>query len=69
MDLTALIVALIWILIFALVIGVVCWIVARLLEQFFPPSAPFVWVVWCVGGLILLLWVIRLLAPALPPAP
>lgn len=62
----ALIVGLIWLLIYALVIGVICWIVTRLLAQFFPPAAPFTWVVWAIGGLILLLLLMRLLVPALP---
>ncbi len=61
-----LIVGLIWLLVYALVIGVVCYIVTRLLAQFFPPAAPFTWVVWAIGGLILLLLIVRLLLPALP---
>lgn len=62
----ALIVGLIWLLIYALVIGVVCYIVTRLIVQFVPPAAPFTWVVWAIGGLILLLLLVRLLLPALP---
>lgn len=62
----ALIIGLIWLLIYALIIGVICWIVTRLLEQFVPPAAAFTWVVWAIGGLILLLLIVRLLVPALP---
>lgn len=61
-----LIVGLIWLLIYALIVAVVCWIVTRLLAQFFPPAAPFTWVVWAIGGLILLLLLVKLLVPALP---
>lgn len=62
----ALLVGLIWLLVYALIIGVVCWIVTRLIAQFFPPAAGFTWVVWAIGGLILLLLIVRLLIPALP---
>lgn len=63
---TALIVGLIWLLVYALLIGVVCWIVTKLMTQFIPPAAPFAWVVWAIGGLILLLVLIQTLLPALP---
>ena len=63
---TALIVALIWLLIYAFFIGIVCWIVTRLLAQFVPPAAPFTWVIWAIGGLILLLLLMQILLPALP---
>lgn len=62
----ALLVGLIWLLVYALIIGVVCWIVTRLIAQFFAPAAAFTWVVWAIGGLILLLMIVRLLVPALP---
>lgn len=62
----ALIVGLIWLLVYALGIGAVCFIVTKLIAQFFPPAAPFAWVVWAIGGLILLLLIVRLLMPALP---
>lgn len=61
-----LIVGLIWLLVYALVIGIVCYIVTRLVSQFIPGAAPYVWVIWAIGGLILLLFVIKLVMPALP---
>lgn len=62
----ALIAGLIWLLIYALVIAVVCYVVARLVAQFVPGAAAYVWIIWCIGGLILLLMAIQLLKPALP---
>jgi hypothetical protein len=62
----ALIVGLIWLLIYALVIGIICYVVTRLAAQFFPAGAAFTWVVWCIGGLILLLLALQVFAPALP---
>lgn len=65
----ALITGLIWLLIYALVIGIVCFVVAKLIAQFVEAARPFVWIVWCIGGLILLLFAIQLLKPVLPGAP
>lgn len=62
----ALIVGLIWLLIYALVIGIICYVVTRLVAQFFPSGVAFTWVIWCIGGLVLLLLAIRLFSPALP---
>jgi hypothetical protein len=39
--------------------------VTRLAAQFVPGFAPFVWIVWCIGGLILLVMALRLFAPTL----
>lgn len=61
----ALLVGLIWLLIYALVIGLFCYIVVRLASQFMPGFAPFAWVVWCIGGLILLILALRLFSPLL----
>jgi hypothetical protein len=60
-----LITGLITLLIIALVIAVVCYIVARLVAQFVPGAAPYVWIIWAIGGLILLLFAVRLFAPAM----
>lgn len=62
----AFLVGLIWILVYALCIAFVCWIVTKLMVQFFEGSSAFTWVVWAIGGLILLLLIVRLLLPALP---
>lgn len=60
-----LITGLITLLVLALVISVVCYIVARLIAQFIPGAGAYTWVIWAIGGLILLLFVVRLFAPAL----
>jgi hypothetical protein len=62
----ALIGALIWLLIYALIICVLCWIVTRIIAQFVPGAAAWAWIVWAIGGLILLLLALRLFAPLLP---
>lgn len=62
----ALLVGLIWLLVYALCIALVCYIVVRLASQFFPGFAPYAWVVWCIGGLILLILALRLFAPMMP---
>jgi hypothetical protein len=64
-DLGVLIKGLIFLLLAALVIGVVCYIVARLIGQFVPGAAPFVWIIWCIGGLIVLLFAWQIFAPML----
>lgn len=61
----ALLVGLIWLLIYALVIAIVVYILTRLAAQFVPGFASFVWIVWCIGGLILLILALRLFAPLL----
>jgi hypothetical protein len=58
-----LLVGLVWLLIYALAIALVCYIVARLVTQFAPGFAPFTWIVWAIGGLILLILALRLFAP------
>lgn len=60
-----LITGLISLLVIALVIAVVCYIVARLVAQFVPGAAAYTWIIWAIGGLILLLFVVRLFAPTL----
>jgi hypothetical protein len=59
----AILVGLVWLLIYALAISLVCYIVSRLVTQFAPGFSPFVWIVWAIGGLILLLLALRLFAP------
>jgi hypothetical protein len=54
---------LITLLIVAIVIMVVCYIVARLVAQFVPGAAPMVWIIYAIGGLILLIYALRLFAP------
>lgn len=49
--------------------ALVCYIVVRLITQFFPGFAAFAWIVWCIGGLILLLLALRLFAPLLGLVP
>lgn len=56
---------LITILVIAIVIAIICYIVARLVAQFIPGAAAYVWLVYAIGGLILLIFVLRLFAPAL----
>lgn len=60
-----LITGLITLLVLALVIAVVCYIVTRLIAQFVPGAASYTWIIWAIGGLILLLYVVRLFAPGL----
>jgi hypothetical protein len=57
--------ALIWLLIYALAIALIAYIVVRLATQFVPGFAPFAWIVWCIGGVILLVLALRLFAPLL----
>ena len=61
----SLLTGLITLLIVALVICVICYIVARLVAQFVPGAAPMVWIIYAIGGLILLIYALRLFAPAL----
>jgi hypothetical protein len=56
---------LVWLLIYALGIALVCYIVVRLATQFVPGFAAFAWIIWCIGGLILLILALRLFAPLL----
>lgn len=64
-DLSGLIRGLIYLLIAALVIGVVCYIIVRLASQFMPGFAPFAWIIWCIGGLILLLVALNVFGPTM----
>lgn len=61
----ALITGFIWLLIYALCIALVCYIVARVAVQFFPAFSAFAWMVWAIGGLVLLLLALRLFAPVI----
>ena len=54
--------SLIWLLVYALVIAIVCYVVTRLAVQFVTGFAPFIWIVWCIGGLVLLVMALRLFA-------
>lgn len=62
----ALLAGLIWLLVYALVIALVCWIVTRIAGQLMPGAAPWLWIVWAIGGLIWLILALRLLGPLLP---
>ena len=64
-DVAGLIRALIYLLIAALVVAVVVYIIARLAAQFVPGAAAFVWILWAIGGLILLLIAFNLFGPLL----
>lgn len=59
-------IGLVWLLIYALIICVICWIVTRLVAQFAPGGAGYAWIVWAIGGLILLILALRLVAAAVP---
>lgn len=61
----AVLVGLVWLLIYALIVALACFIVARLFAQFAPAAVGWSWIVWCIGGLILLLLALRLFAPLL----
>jgi hypothetical protein len=61
----ALLMALIWLLFYALAIALAVYIVVRLASQFFPGVAPFAWILWAIGGLILLVLAVRLFSPLL----
>ena len=61
----SLLTGLITLLVVAIIVMVVCYIVARLVAQFVPGAAPMVWIIYAIGGLILLIYALRLLAPAL----
>lgn len=61
----AVLLGLIWLLVYALVVALVCFIITRLAAQFVPGFAPFAWIVWCIGGLVLLVLALRLFAAPL----
>lgn len=61
--------ALIWLLIYALVIAVIAFIVVRLVATFAPSAAVYAWIIWCIGGLILLLLALRLFGSVIPAPP
>jgi hypothetical protein len=67
--LEGILVHLIWLLIYALIIAVVCWIVVRILATFAPPAAAYSWIIWAIGGLLLLILVVRLLGSVIPSPP
>lgn len=58
-------VGLIWLLIYAVVVALVCYVVARLVAQFLPGASAFTWIVWCIGGIVVLILALRLFAPVL----
>lgn len=62
-DLAGLVKGLIYLLIAALVIAVVVYIVVRLATQFVPGFAPFAWILWAIGGLVLLLVALNIFGP------
>jgi len=61
----AALISLVWLLIYALAVALICFIVVRLATQFVPAFAAFAWIVWCIGGLILLILALRLFSPIL----
>ena len=61
--------SLIWLLVYALVVAVVCFVVARILTMFAPGAATYTWIVWCIGGLLLLILAVRLLSGVIPSPP
>jgi lipid-A-disaccharide synthase-like uncharacterized protein len=64
-TLEGLLTGLITLLIVAIVVMIVCYVVARLLGQVMPGAAPYVWLIYAIGGLIILIYALRLFAPAL----
>lgn len=56
---------LIWLLVYALIICVVVYVIARLATQFMPGAAAYVWLLWAIGGILLLIMALRLFAPVL----
>lgn len=62
-DLSALVKGLIYLLIAALVIAIVVYIVARLATQFVPGAAAYVWILWAIGGLVLVLVALNVFGP------
>ena len=64
-DMAGLVKGLIYLLIAALVIGVVCYIIVRLATQFLPGFGPFAWIVYVIGGLVLLLIALQVFGPVL----
>lgn len=64
-DLAGLIRGLIYLLIGALIVGVVCYVIVRLASQFMPGFAPFAWIVYVIGGLVVLLIALNVFGSAL----
>ena len=64
-NLEGLLTGLITLIVVVIVVLVICYIVARLLAQFLPGAAPFAWLVYAIGGLVILIYALRLFAPAL----
>jgi len=60
---------LVWLLVYALVVAVVCFIVTKIIAMFVPAGASYTWIVWCIGGLLLLILAIRLLSSVVPGGP
>ncbi len=64
-DIEGLLFGLITLLIVAIVVMIICYVVARLLGQVMPGAAPYVWLIYAIGGLIVLIYALRLFAPLL----
>lgn len=64
-DLSGLIRGLIYLLIAALVVGLVCYVIVRLASQFMPGFAAWAWIVWVIGGLVVLLIALNVFGGAL----
>ena len=64
-DMSGLVKGVIYLLLAAIVIGIICYIIVRLASQFMPGFAPFAWILWCIGGLVLLLVALNVFGPTL----
>jgi hypothetical protein len=58
-------VTLIWLLVYALVVALVCWVVTKIMATFAPDMVAYAWIVWAIGGLLLIVLALRLLSPLL----
>lgn len=68
-DIEGILPGLIWLLVYALVVAIGCFIVSRILAMFAPGGAAYSWIIWCIGGLLLLILAIRLLSSVIPGGP
>lgn len=55
----------IYLLFAVLIVIIICYIVTRLIEQFFSGASSFSWVIWAIGGLILLLIAWNIFSPGI----
>ena len=59
-----LLVGLTWGVVYALIIASISSDIVRLASHFVPGFAPFAWIVWVIGALIVVIMAVRLLIPA-----